>query len=186
MNLIPSRGKTGEPGSPDAKFRYMKKYKKNQRSAQSMERRRCKRKAHRINSRTNRKILRISLCHLTPAEIKSKFKLSRRVRKSGAFKRPISLVETSTVIVDDGKLAQRGQTSTNPLNKVFFNTRQSSYIGTFNSKSLKAKWKRHELVCYCVSRSIEVLAIQEHRILFNMGMIGYSYIQLLMKRVEVE
>ena len=132
MNLVPSRGKTEEPGSPDAKFRYVCKYKKNQRSAQSRSQRLCKRRAHRKKSVSNRKILRSSksLRGLTPAEIKLQLKESRCVRKSGAFKRPISLVETSTVVVDEGKLAQRGQTSTNPLNKVFFNTRQSSHLRT--------------------------------------------------------
>ena len=166
MNLIPSRGETGEPGSPDAKFRYMRIYKKNQRSAQSRERRICKRKSHRLNSRANRKILRLSLCGQSPAEIKSKFKESRSGRKSGAFKRPISLDEKSTVIVD-GKIAQRGLIRTDAQKRIFFNARNSTFIGTYNTRTLKTKWRRHELICYCVSRGIEVLAIQEHRIVFK-------------------
>ena len=32
MNLIPFRGETEEPGSPDAKFRIMRRFKNNQRS----------------------------------------------------------------------------------------------------------------------------------------------------------
>ena len=156
-----------------------------------MERRRCKRKAHRINSHTNRKILRISLCHLSPAEIKSKFKLSRCVRKSGAFKRPISLDEKSIVKVD-GTLAQRGLEQAEVRQQVFFNARHNTYIGTYNTRTLKAKWRRHELICYCESKGIEVLA-SKNIVLFSnqmiqfvkksMGTIGSLYTQQLMRKV---
>ena len=166
MCLIPSRGKTGEPGSPDAKIRCMKIYKKNQRSAQSRENRKCKRQHHRKNSRTNLKFLRALLCGKSPAEIKSKFKESRYVRKSGAFKRPISLDEKSTVKVD-GNLAQRGLTPTDTRKQIFFNARNSIFIGTYNSRTLIAKWRRYELLCYCVRTNLELLAIQEHRIYFK-------------------
>ena len=166
MDLIPSSGETGEPGSPDAKFKFIRRYKKNQRSAQSRERRISKRHIHRSNSLINRKLLRSSLYGQTPAIIKSKLKESRSVRKSGAFKRPISMCEKSTVKVD-GKSAQRGLISSDAQERIFFNTRNSSFIGTYNTRSLKAKWRRHELVCYCVDRKIEVLAIQEHRIIFK-------------------
>ena len=40
-------------------------------------------------------------------------------------------------------------------------------MGTFNTRTLSAKWRRHELVCYCIAKDIEVLAIQEHRIHFK-------------------
>ena len=166
MDSIPSRGKAGEPGSPDAKFEFMRKFKKNQRSARSRELRIWKRSQHRRTSRSNFKLLR-SLQHgLSPAEIKLKLKVSRCARKSGAFKHPVSLVEKSAFTVDDGKLAQRGPECIDPLKRVFFNTRIRTHIGTYNTRTLTAKWRRHELVSHCVRKGIEVLAIQEHRIVF--------------------
>ena len=88
------------------------------------------------------------------------------MRKSGAFKRPISLDEKSIVKVD-GTIAQRGLEQAEVQNQVYFNARHSTYIGTYNTRTLKAKWRRHELICYCESKGIEVLAIQEHRIIFK-------------------
>ena len=89
MVLVPSRGKTGEPGSPDAKFRIMRSYKKNQRSAQSRRTRISKRHLHRIQSRANSKFQRTLFPDLPIAEIKFKFKELRCVRKSSDFKRKI-------------------------------------------------------------------------------------------------
>ena len=166
MNLVPSRGKTGEPGSPDARFRSMRTYKKNQRSARSRENRICKRHAHRKSGRANLKAQKSSFIGLSPAEIKSKLKESRCVRKSGAFKHPISMVEKSVVKID-GTPAQRGLLKTDSRKRFFFNARNSTYIGTLNTRTLIAKWRRHELICYCVRKGIEILAIQEHRIFFE-------------------
>jgi hypothetical protein len=77
----------------------------------------------------------------------------------------LHLDEKATVKVDS--LAQRGHLQVNAHKRVFFNARSSTKIGTYNSRTLKAKWRRHELVCYCVREGIEILAIQEHRILFK-------------------
>ena len=170
MNLVPSRGKTGEPGSPDAKFRCMRIYKKNQRSAQSRENRKCKRKYHRSAARANHKFLKSSLCGQSPAEIKSKLKDSRSVRKSGAFKHNktpsfISVDEKSAATADG--IAQRGLIRGDSRKRIFFNARNSTFIGTYNARTLTAKWRRHELVCYSVKNGIEVFAIQEHRIVFK-------------------
>ena len=54
-----------------------------------------------------------------------------------------------------------------PKKEIFFNARKSANVGTYNCRTLKAKWRRHELVCYCTNKNIEVLAIQEHRIIFQ-------------------
>ena len=145
----------------------MRRFKRNQRSARSREFRIWKRREHRRTSRTNFKQLRSLYLQrgLLSAEIKLNLKVSRCARKSGAFKHPISLVEKSTVSVD-GTLAQRGPECLDPLQRTFFNTRIRTNIGTYNSRTLTAKWRRHELVSYCVRKGIEVLAIQEHRIVF--------------------
>ena len=149
MNLVPSRGKTGEPGSPDAKFKYMRIYKKNQRSAQSREKRKCKRKYHRSAARTNRKFLKSSMHGKTPAEIKSKLKASRSVRKSGAFKHnktpSFTLVDGKSAVTTDG-IAQRGLLGETAQKQIFFNARNSTYIGKYNSRLLTAKWRRCELI----------------------------------------
>ena len=73
----------------------------------------------------------------------------------------------NSAILAEGKLAQRGHMRTNRLDKTFFNTRCSVNVGTFNSRTLTAKWRRMELVSYCIQKEIEILAIQEHRIHFN-------------------
>ena len=102
---------------------------------------------------------------LLSAKIKLNLKVSRCARRNSAFKHPISLVEKSAVSVD-GTLAQRGPECLDPLQRTFFNTRIRTNIGTYNSRTLTAKWSRHKFVSYCVRKGIKVLAIQEHRIVF--------------------
>ena len=90
------------------------------------------------------------------------------MRKSGAFKHPILSIEDekSTVIVD-GKSAQRGPKLVDTQKRIFFNARNSTQIGTYNARTLTAKWRRHELVYFCIERNCEFLAVQEHRIVFK-------------------
>ena len=168
MNSLPSRGQTGNPGLPEAKFDDMQKLKKNRRSVEAWERRKSKRKTFRINSRANLKLLKNSYKQqgLSSVEIRSKLKESRRVRKSGVFDPPRLVVDEKLADSVNGKLAKRGRLQNSLSNEVFFNTRHQSVIGTFNTRTLTAKWRRNELVCYCIHKEIEVLAIQEHRIYF--------------------
>jgi hypothetical protein len=45
--------------------------------------------------------------------------------------------------------------------------RKSSFVGTLNTRTLKAQWKLYELVIYCQHNQINLLAIQEHRRYFQ-------------------
>ena len=56
--------------------------------------------------------------------------------------------------------------STSP-GKAFIGTRSARLCGTFNVKSLAEKWRRSELLFYCISKGLVVLAIQEHHIFFE-------------------
>jgi hypothetical protein len=51
--------------------------------------------------------------------------------------------------------------------KAFIGPRSARLCGTFNVKSLAGKWRRSELLFYCISKGIVVLAIQEHHIFFE-------------------
>lgn len=42
-------------------------------------------------------------------------------------------------------------------------------IASFNCRTFKSKWKLHELTVYCIDNSIGILAIQEHRIYFDIN-----------------
>ena len=76
------------------------------------------------------------------------------------------MVDKSAFTVDDGKLAQRGPECIDPLKRVFFNTRFSTHIGTYYTRTITGKWRRHKLISHCVRKGIEVLAIKEHRLVF--------------------
>ena len=105
MNSLPSRGQTGNPGLPEAKFDDMQKLKKNRRSVEAWERRKSKRKTFRINSRANLKLLKNSYKQqgLSSVEIRSKHKESRRVRKSGVFDPPRLVVDEKLADSVNGK-----------------------------------------------------------------------------------
>jgi hypothetical protein len=51
--------------------------------------------------------------------------------------------------------------------KAFIGPRSARLCGTFNVKSLAEKWRRSELLFYCISKGLVVLAIQEHHIFFE-------------------
>lgn len=48
----------------------------------------------------------------------------------------------------------------------FISPHQTTNVGTFNTRTLSANWKKSELVALCCEKQISVLAIQEHRIYF--------------------
>ena len=48
----------------------------------------------------------------------------------------------------------------------FISPLQTTNVGTFNTRTLSANWKKSELVALCCEKQISVLAIQEHRIYF--------------------
>ena len=117
MDSIPSGSKATVPGSPDANFEFMRKFKKNQISARSRESRIWKKKSTPENFSFYFSISKIfTTWVVSAAEIKLKLKVSRWAWKSGAFKHPISSVEKLPFTVDDGKLAQRGPECRDPLN----------------------------------------------------------------------
>jgi hypothetical protein len=88
------------------------------------------------------------------------------VRKSSDFKRKNPKVVKSALQVDES-IAQRGPIQVDSRKRIFFNARNSTFIGTYNTRTLSAKWRRHELISYCVRKGVEILAIQEHRIVFK-------------------
>ena len=176
FDSLPSRGQTGKPGSPDAKFESTK-FKKNQRSVNSISWRRQKRrifrrKCRRLHSSSARKELRKHF----PSEIKSKMALLRKDRRSSALDRLSNEVlrtdeKSPTTDIPVPVVASRDLQlplpKIKPLSSCTLSPRSSTFLASFNCRTLTAQWRRYELVNYCIIHRIMILSIQEHRIFFE-------------------
>jgi len=175
--LLPLSGQGQEPLTTDAKFRQLM-WTSNQRSAQAIERRRIKRIKFRLkNNSAFRKLKSALKTFLPPAEIKSRLKQLRMDRKGSALDRlPNDIpkkIDGNQLLIDNITPCQfisnnaMRDNSINNLTKSVISPRKLTFIGTLNTRSLKAKWKLYELVNYCMKNRIKILAIQEHRIYFD-------------------
>ena len=54
-----------------------------------------------------------------------------------------------------------------PLSSCTLSPRSSTFLASFNCRTLTAQWRRYELVNYCIIHRIMILSIQEHRIFFE-------------------
>ena len=177
INSLPSRGQTGKPGSPDAKVE-LTKFKKNQRSANSIRSRRKKRQILRCRGRMLHLSAKRELRNRFPAEIKFKLASLRKDRRSSALDRlsnVLSGTKEKTPITADTPLLIEAPRDLEPLellkikkfNRPLLSPRRFQFIATFNCRTLTAIWRRYELVNYCIINHIMILAVQEHRIHFE-------------------
>ena len=175
FDSLPSRGQTGKPGSPDAKFESTK-FKKNQRSANSISWRRQKRRIFRKKCRQLHSSARREFRKHYPAEIKSKMASLRMDRRSSALDRLSNDVprtdgnNTTTdnpVPVAASRDSQLPLLKLKPLRTSLLSPRHFTFLASFNCRTLLAQWRRYELVNYCAVHRIMVLSIQEHRIFFE-------------------
>ena len=86
FHSLPCRGQTGKPGSLDAKFESTK-FRKNQRSVNSISCRRQKRRIFRKKCRQFHLSAKKELRKYLPSEKKSKMTLLRKDRRSSALDR---------------------------------------------------------------------------------------------------
>jgi hypothetical protein len=161
---VPSRGQAEEPGSPDAKSENFR-YTKNQRSATAILRRRHKRRLFNTKCKAAYKSLRLT--YSSPAEIKKQLKQLRKERRSCALV-PHPVMETldSTSVLKRSAMRGISNNIISYSTKPIFNLRSFTFIGSYNTRTLKANWRQAELTSYCFSHHIHILAIQEHRIYF--------------------
>ena len=164
FDSLPSRGQTGKPGSPDAKVESTK-FRKNQRSVNSISWRRQKRRIFRKRCSQLHLSARKELGKHFPSEIKSKMAVMRKDRRSSALDRlsrevPRTDEKSPTTDIPVPVVASRELQL--PLLKLKLHRisipspRNFTYLASFNCRTLTAQWRRYELVNYCIVHRILV------------------------------
>ena len=167
--VVPLRGQAEISDLPKTKS-IIKCSKKNHRSAEARHRK-SKLRRLRVKERHRNLMTALKVLNLSPADFKIKKSQLRKERKSCALvlKSPTNSENAKSTFESKETSATRDLKvlCMNSKSKQFLSPRSTTFIGTFNVRTLTNEMRLNELLYYCILRNIQVLAIQEHKLLIK-------------------